>query len=407
MAAQAASQAVPAGPLPIRAKDGAEQRLHAARPYQRPRRSRLEPAPIDFPEVRVEVIVADDDGEAGVAGPHPAAALFELPDQPAVVAFDRDARLRQPSFDPARRCAERRPVGGPGSVHAVFGGDDIAPGGERDDGRKNIGAAWSPSRAATISSCGRRPSSSGSRLQYSLPCSSVLNDSETSSVRPSPISWNSRCGASAGTLTRPRSDGVVQVSIPCRGFVPVGHRPPGVPCRVGRHLHLHAREGSVSIRPAARDAVSVTADCSASKSSCPQAFATRDLTFGPAAAASNPSSPTSRVMPLQVPPHGRGLRQRLVTRGTEHRRGGRSRIVVAGPGTPKLQESRRPLDIIQPAPHPARTWTRPFRRALPVARATGRSETRSRRTRRGLRAVLRRSDGRFRNRRTRTRSRPW
>ena len=144
MAAQAASQAVPAGPLPIRAKDGAEQRLHAARTYQRPRRSRLEPAPIDFPEVPVEVIVADDDGEAGTGGPHPGAALFELPDQPAVVAFDHDARLRQPSFDPARRCAERRPVGGPESVHAVFGGHDIAPGGERDDGRKHIGAGMVP-----------------------------------------------------------------------------------------------------------------------------------------------------------------------------------------------------------------------------------------------------------------------
>ena len=89
--AQAVSQAVPAGSLSVRAKDGAEQRLHAAGPHQRPRRSRLEPAPVHVRKPRVEVVVADGDGEPGVAGRHDGAAFFQVPDEAAVVAFDLDA----------------------------------------------------------------------------------------------------------------------------------------------------------------------------------------------------------------------------------------------------------------------------------------------------------------------------
>ena len=139
MAPQAESQAVPARSPAVRAEDGAEQRLHAARPRRRPRRSRLELAPIHVRKARSEIIVADDDHEIGIARPHPAAALFQAPDQPAVVPFHRDARFGQPLLGPARRCTERRPVGRPVSVHAMFGGDDIAPRRERNDGGVNIG----------------------------------------------------------------------------------------------------------------------------------------------------------------------------------------------------------------------------------------------------------------------------
>ena len=132
MAAQAVSQAVPAGAAFIRPrpKDGAEQRLHAARPHQRPRRTRLELATIHFREACFEIVVADDDGELGVGGPDTGAALFQMPGQPAVVAFDRDARPRQPLLDPAWRCAERRPPGRPAPIQAVVGGDDVPLGGE-------------------------------------------------------------------------------------------------------------------------------------------------------------------------------------------------------------------------------------------------------------------------------------
>jgi len=46
VAAQAESQAFPAGTLFIRSKDGAKQSLHAAWSHQRPGRSRLELAPV-------------------------------------------------------------------------------------------------------------------------------------------------------------------------------------------------------------------------------------------------------------------------------------------------------------------------------------------------------------------------
>ena len=139
MAAQAVGQAVPAGSLSVRAKDGAEQRLDAVRPHQRPRRARLELATIHLREPCFEIVFADDDREPGRCSSHPGAGRFQAPCQPTVVALDRDARFRKPSLDPARRRAERRPVGRPARVQAVIGRDHIAPGGQRRDGGKHIG----------------------------------------------------------------------------------------------------------------------------------------------------------------------------------------------------------------------------------------------------------------------------
>ena len=75
----------------------------------------------------------------GSPRPHAGAARLQVPDEAAVVTFNRDARFRHPLFYPAWRGTERGPVGRPASVHPMIAGDDIALGGERHDGRDNIG----------------------------------------------------------------------------------------------------------------------------------------------------------------------------------------------------------------------------------------------------------------------------
>ena len=64
---QPVGQAIPTGALPVRVKNGSEQRFHAARPHQHPRRFRLEPAPIHRCKPPVEVIVAYEYRELGTA----------------------------------------------------------------------------------------------------------------------------------------------------------------------------------------------------------------------------------------------------------------------------------------------------------------------------------------------------
>ena len=81
--------------------------------------------------------------------------------------------------------------------------------------------------AATRSRGERRPSRSGSRSQWIRPRSRVLNDSETRSACPSPTGRNSRCGASTGASTRPRSAAVSFLRMP-RGASSSGGVSPAV-----------------------------------------------------------------------------------------------------------------------------------------------------------------------------------
>ena len=102
-----------------------------------------------------------------------------------------------------------------------------------------------------------------------------------------------------------------------------------------------ARKKRIDLGAAARDAVSVTAASSASKSSCPQAFATRDRTFGPAAAASNPFSPTRRVMPCRSRHMAAACASGSTPAASSTAVSGRGRIVDAGSGVRQLQEVAR------------------------------------------------------------------
>ena len=137
--AQAAGEASPAGSFPIPPKDRPEERFNATRPHQHPRRSRLEMAPIHVGKTFCKIVIAHEHGERGVVSPHAGTGRFQGSNQLAVVTDHRDARRRQPLFDPARRGAKGGPVGRPVLGHAVAGGNDIALRGERHNSRVQVG----------------------------------------------------------------------------------------------------------------------------------------------------------------------------------------------------------------------------------------------------------------------------
>ena len=90
MAAQAVGQAVPAGPVPIRAKNRAKQRLHATWPHQYPRGMRFKLAPVQISNARCKEIVAHNGFERGIAVCHRRALPGQVLDQLSVITFNRN-----------------------------------------------------------------------------------------------------------------------------------------------------------------------------------------------------------------------------------------------------------------------------------------------------------------------------
>ena len=93
VAAQTASQAIPTGAMPVGAKDGAKQCLHAEGSHENPRRARLNLAPVHLSMARCKEVVAHNDREHWGAGRHVSALIVEMPGQPSVVTFNRDTRF--------------------------------------------------------------------------------------------------------------------------------------------------------------------------------------------------------------------------------------------------------------------------------------------------------------------------
>ena len=93
VAAQTASQAIPTGPMPVGAKDGAKQCLHAARSHHNPRRARLKPAPVHLSMARCKEVVAHNGRERRGAGRHDSALPLQMPRQSSVVTFNRDTHF--------------------------------------------------------------------------------------------------------------------------------------------------------------------------------------------------------------------------------------------------------------------------------------------------------------------------
>ena len=128
--AKPVSQAGPAGSFSIRPKYGTEQRLYAAGAHQHPRHTCFKPVSIHLRKALLQILVANDHGELGRGGPCGDAEFFHMPCQTALVTQNFDARFRQALLRPARRGAERRPVGRPAPVHSMPAGDYVAPGGK-------------------------------------------------------------------------------------------------------------------------------------------------------------------------------------------------------------------------------------------------------------------------------------
>ena len=139
MAAQAVSEAGPARAVRCRTENGAEERLHALGPDQHPGCAGSDVASVEGVVSLVEVIGADDDGQARVFCAHRDVQGIELAGEAAVVPRDRHPRRREPLLGPAGRGAERRPVGRPAPLHLIRAGDDIPPGCQSSERLAHVG----------------------------------------------------------------------------------------------------------------------------------------------------------------------------------------------------------------------------------------------------------------------------
>ena len=111
MPLQAIGETGPARSLPPGSEYRAEQRLHAVRLDQHPRRFGLQKPPVDVRKPLVQVIGADCDGKRRPLRIHANADGLQAPGKPAVIAAYRHCCRPQALFGPTWRSAERRPVG--------------------------------------------------------------------------------------------------------------------------------------------------------------------------------------------------------------------------------------------------------------------------------------------------------